>query len=228
MNQILATKPIKKSKTVKVKTVKTFFSVSLVIFGICMITSGSYAMYKGKIAKDSMSNNPQNSNIETQMPESIQISFSNEGAIVHATVLGQKEISFITYKWDEEEETKVDVNQLSDDIEIEMPAGEHILTVTAVDIDNNSQTKQKKVKGITKPTLEVVQDGSQFLITATDEIGLEKLTFILNGQGYLVRVEGAKEKEFRYDLEPGDNTLEVTAYNIEGVTETFNAICHNN
>lgn len=228
MNQILTTKPVKTKKNVGSNTVKTFFAISIIIFGICMISSASYAMYTGKVANKKTDNNNNNNNtVQNAEVENIQISVSNEDAIIHATVIGQNEISFVTYCWDEEEEVKVDINNISDNVDIEIPAGEHNLTITAVDIKNNSKTLKKKVKGVTKPTLKVVQDGSQFLITASDEIGLDKLTFILNGQGYLVRVEGEKEKEFRYDLQPGDNTLEVTAYNIEGVTETFNAICHN-
>lgn len=231
MNQILATKPVKQKKDVNISTVKTFFAISLMIFGICMISSGSYAIYKNTTSKvgnrSNIANNSDTNNTIQNSSDEIQISLTNDGATIHATVIGQEEISFVTYRWDDEEETKVDVNSMSDDIEIEMPAGEHTLTVTAVDINNNSKTQNRKVKGITKPTLEVVQDGSQFVITATDEIGLEALTFILNGNKFLVRAEGEKEKEFRYDLEPGDNTLEVTAYNIEGVTETFKALCHN-
>ncbi|MBR3162492.1 MAG: hypothetical protein IKF17_00105 [Clostridia bacterium] len=228
MNQILTTKPVRPSKTVKVKTVKSFFAICLMIFGLCMASSASYALYKNNaINSANKTNNINNNPVQTTATDNIQIHLSNEDAIIHATVIGQNEISFVTYKWDDEEETRVDVNSISDDIEIEIPAGEHTLTITAVDINNNSQTKNQQVKGITKPTLEVMQDGSEFVIKATDEIGLDKFEFILNGQGYLVRVEGEKEKEFRYPLEEGDNTLEVKAYNVEGVTETFNAICHN-
>lgn len=228
MNQILTTKPVRPTKTVKIKTVKTFFTISIMIFGVCMIASGSSAMYKSRTSNtNKIENTTQNNVASIEQSEEIQIHISNEDAIIHATVIGQKEISFVTYRWDEEEETKVDVNSISDDIEIEMPAGEHTLTMTAVDINNNSRTKQKKVKGITKPTVEVTQDGSQFIIEASDEIGLDKVTFILNGHGYLVRADGDKEFEFRYDLQEGNNNIEVTAYNVEGIKETYNAVCHN-
>ena len=93
--------------------------------------------------------------------------------------------------------------------------------------DNNTETKEQQVKGVTKPKVTVKQEGQEFVINASDEIGLDKIEFILNGQGYLVRVEGATDKEFRYPLEQGDNTLEVTAYNVDGATGEFNAICHN-
>lgn len=228
MNQILATKPAKKQKNVNTSTVKTFFAISIIIFGICMATSGSYAMFKGKIASENNNSQSQtNPEIPNSNNENIQISLSNEDDIIHATVIGKSEIAFVTYRWDEEEETKVEINNISDDVEIEIPGGEHTLTVTAVDVDNTSKTLKKKVKGVTKPTLEVVQEGSQFVINASDDIGLEKITFILNGQGYLIRGEGVKEKEFRYNFEPGDNNLEVTAYNVEGVTETYSLVYHN-
>ena len=228
MNQILTTKPVKPVKKVKVNTVKTFFAVSIIVFGLCMATSGSYAMFKGKIANEETNNQVQtNPEIPNTNNEDIQIHLSNEDNIINATVTGKEEISFVTYAWDDEEEEKVDINNISDVIEIEIPAGEHTLTVTAVDINNSSKTLKKKVKGITKPTLSVAQEGSQFVINASDEIGLEKVTFILNGQGYLIKLEGVKEKEYRYDLQPGDNTVEVTAYNVDGMTETYSAEFHN-
>ena len=224
MNQILTTKPVKAKKNVKIKTVKTFFGISIIIFGICMITSGSYAMYKNRSVSDNTNNtNMQTLTTEDSMPNSdaIQIHLSVEGANMHATLIGEKEISFVTYKWDEEEETKIEINSISDDIEIEIPGGEHKLTITAVDINNNSQTKKQRVKGVTRPTLEVVQNGSQFTITSSDEIGLDKVEFILNGKGYRCRVEGEKETEITFDLQEGENSLEVTTYNTEGETETF-------
>ena len=236
MNQILTTKPVKPRKNVKIKTVKTFFAISIMIFGACMITSGSYAMYKNRSdGFNRRDDNDLQSNTvieNTQNSDDISITLSIEGAYVHATLEGENEISFVTYKWDEEEENREDINSTSDKIEIEVPEGEHTITITAVDINNNSKTITRRVKGVVsnnanKPKVNVVQDGSQFLVTASDEVGLDKVTFILNGVGYLVRVEGEKEKEFRYDLEEGDNTLEVTAYNVDGETETFNAICHN-
>lgn len=230
MNQILTTKPVRPKKVVKVKVVKTFFAVSLLIFGICMVSSGSYAMYKNGAFKTSKSQevNKKQKPDENQNSQDIQIHLSSEGAVLHAQIIGtNSEIAFVTYKWDDEEEKTVELNKISGNIDINIPSGEHSINITAVDTDNKSKNITKKVRGVTKPNLQVVQDGSQFLITASDEIGLDRLEFILNGQGYLVRVEGEKEKEFRYDLEPGDNTLEVKAYNVEGVTEEFKAICHN-
>lgn len=231
MNQILTTKQIKPRKNVKIKTVKIFFGICIIIFGICMATSGSYAIYTNRSAQantKNIANNNTNTAIETKNEE-IQIHLAVDGANIKATVVGETEISYVTYKWDDEEETRQDINSMSEDVTIEIPEGQHTLTITAVDINNNTETKEQQVKGIVKPKLEVTHDKehSEFVIKSSDEKGLDKFEFILNGQGYLVRVEGEKEKEFRYPLIQGDNTLEVKAYNTEGATETFNALIHN-
>lgn len=233
MNQILATKPVKQSKSVNIKTVVAFFAVSILIFGICLVSSGSYAMYVSLSSKEKTNNNiPSNTSDDNYVSTpSMQINLSVDGAKIKASIVGESKISFVTYKWDDEDESTEKIDDVTGEVYIDIPEGQHTLTVTAVDVNNNTETEVKEVRGIvndSKPKLEVTQDGSEFVIDSSDEVGLDRFEFILNGQGYLVRVEGEKEKQFRYPLQPGDNTLEVTAYNVEGKTATFNAICHNN
>lgn len=244
MNQILTTKPVKPRKNVNIKTVIIFFGISLIIFGICLVSSGSYAIFINKSSHTNTKNNTTpNSTSENTRSQTMQIRLSVDGANIKAAITGETEISFATYKWDDEEETRKDVNETSTEFLIEIPEGEHTLTITAVDINNNTETKVQKVEGIrgtaesnettqtqtAKPKLNVTHDKehSEFVIDASDEKGLDKFEFILNGQGYLVRVEGQKEKQFRYPLIAGDNTLEVTAYNTDGATETFKALIRN-
>lgn len=230
MNQILTTKPVKPRKQTNIKTVIAFFAVSMIIFGICLISSGSYAVYKSLSSNptrnSNLSNQTTTNNVETENANT-QIELSSEGTSVIASVNSDKQISFITYKWDDEEENREDIGGQSGRIAIDIPGGEHILNVTAVDIDNNTTTKKIKVKGVKKPTLEVIQEGTEFVIKASDEIGIERIDFILNEQGYRLNTEGIKQKEFRYQLVEGDNKLEVTVYNTEGYTETFNDVFKN-
>ena len=253
MNQILTTKPIKPRKNVNLRTVILFFGICMIIFGICMASSGSYAMFINRSSHKS-ANTSNNTNTVEPKNSGIQIHLSVDGTNIKGTIVGETEISFVTYKWDDNDETREDINNVSGEVTIEIPEGEHTLTVTAIDINNNTKTESKQVKGIvtgnnesnenqsgdsqtennqsnntSKPKLEVKHDEErkEFVIYASDEKGLDKFEFILNGQGYLVRVEGEKEKQFRYPLTEGDNTLEVKAYNIDGATETFQALIHN-
>ena len=234
MNQILTTKPVKPKKTVNIKTIKMVFGICIIIFGICLLTSGSYAVYKHRssIPKTPVQNNTED--IESQEPTvsgDIQILLSIEGTNIKATVTSLNELSFVTYKWDNEEETRQDINGSVGEFNIETPEGSHTLTVTAVDIYNNTKTVDQQVVGAIegngKPMLEVTRDEGNFIVKTSDEVGLDRVEFILNGEGYLVRLEGVKEREFKYPIVEGDNTLEVTVYNVNGTTATFKALIRN-
>ncbi len=229
MNQILTTKPVRPKKMVKINTVKTFFAVSMMIFGFCMVSSGSYAMYKSKGTQQAKGTDDQNTvtnnTIVETNSEDIQIHPSVEGKILHATIIGQNEIAFVTYRWDDEEEQKEEIGGVSGDIDIDILSGEHVITITAVDINNKSNTVKQTVRGATNPKIEVVQDGSDFVIKIVDDLGIDKVEFNLNGEDSTETVDGEKEKEFRLPLIEGENKLIVKAYNIEKCTETFYALC---
>lgn len=295
MNQILCTDVNKNGKTIDVKTILIFFAISVLIFGIVLVTSGSYGFYQGALtsAEETVDTKPQinvnqnddntltiNATHETgianivyawndeeettiegnnqvsvtstiEIPggtntlkitatavngqsllfeksytsdQGIQINLSVVDTSLQATITGEDEISFVTYRWDDETEETVEINSTTGEVTIEIPEGQHTLTIIAVDINNNTATKTQEVKGVTKPDLNVTQAGENFTVSVSDETGLEKVEFTLNGQAYLVRLEGATEKEFSYPLEDGENTLEVTVYNTEGVTSTINVI----
>lgn len=137
----------------------------------------------------------------------------------------------MTYRWDSEEETKVDIN--GDQIEqtIEIPKGLHTLTVIVVDENNKTESMEQDVNGVTKPKLDVTTDGSNFIIKASDEQGLKKVEFIINEtEKYMLNLETQlsleerKEFEYAYPLHDGENKLEITVYNENDVTETFRAL----
>lgn len=240
MNQILTTKMTKPKSTTNIKSVKIFFAISIIIFGIFLVTSGSFAVYKslnsnsnpGKLESQVIDNQNETNTVggytpvETEESE-INIELETKDTSVLVKVNGNKEISFVTYKWDDEEETRENIGGMVGEITIEIPSAEHTLTVTAVDIENNSSTKTIQVKGVTRPKVEAKLEGSYIIITASDEIGLEKIEYFLNGQGYRYIANGIKEWEYKQQLAEGENTIEITAFNTEGYTEQFNAKCRN-
>ena len=112
--------------------------------------------------------------------------------------------------------------------EIDIPKGQHTLTVVLVDINNKTITKKQEVKGVIKPTISVSVDNpenpTEFIIKASDEVELDAITFIINddeNQKYIVRAEGKKELEQRFPLQDGENRIWATAYNIDGATAEF-------
>lgn len=156
--------------------------------------------------------------------EDPKIDISAEESNIKISVEGTNKISYITYRWDEEEETKVEIGDMKAEQLVEIPQGLHTLTIVAVDVNNKTTTKQQDVKAVTKPKLKVTTDGKRFIINASDDEKLEKVEFILNGQGYRLNISD-KEFEYSYELEEGENKLEVTVYNSNGLTATFKAKC---
>ena len=167
----------------------------------------------------------------------INIDFSVDGANLIVSASGANELSYMTYRWDEEDEQRVDINALETEQTIEIPQGEHTITVSVVDVNNTMETKDQKVKGIIKPTLSIGRTENNFVITASDEEGLTRMEIIIDGNSdnpYLIDLEKAypnieDRKQFEYsgfELHDGENTMEVTVYNESGASES-NAVLVN-
>ena len=153
----------------------------------------------------------------------ITIDFALDGNNIKVTASGKNELSYMTYRWDEEEETRVDINNTQIEQSIEIPMGQHTLTVIVVDVNNTTETKEQEVKGVTKPNLEITTDGSDnFIIKVSDDEGLKRLEFTVNDTDkYKLELEGRTELEYQWPIEEGENILDVTVYNQSDVTETM-------
>ena len=152
------------------------------------------------------------------------------GNKIKITYEGNTTISYMTYRWDEEEEKTIEINDTNIDEEIEAIKGLHTLTVIVVDENNNTDTKQQKINGVSKPKVTVSVDEQQehFVIQASDDEKLSKIEFRLNQdeeQKFELNLEEMDLKELRYvlpselQLSEGENVIEVTVYNSNGVSE---------
>ncbi len=293
MNQILATSnptAKKSSGPADIKTIVRVFAIVMLVFGIFMIGTGSYAIYKDNVANNTQLTKPVITEtlnedntavmltvthdkaidkieyswnndemqtitgngrkyieqeikipggtntlnvraIDTQGQEiSTQREFTVE-EIIHLTISENKklkitaesetEITYMTYRWDDEEEQRIDINATTVDQEIDIPMGTHDITVILVDANNETITKEQKVMGTTKPTINIGPDdaGEYYLITITDEAGLERVELNFRGEEKTITVEdGRKELKYKLPLNKGDeNRLEITAYNVDGI-----------
>lgn len=137
----------------------------------------------------------------------------------------EEEISYMTYRWNNDDEQKIDINDTVVDQEIDIPKGENIITIILVDRNNNTKMKKQKVKGVMKPTINVSLDSDKeyFVIKANDELGLDKIDFTItnskiSGKKYRVRAKNnEKELEYKFKLEEGINYIEASSYNMDGV-----------
>lgn len=304
MNQILSTSmPINKDKVrkqrnnspVKIESILKVFAILILVFGVFLVGTGSYAIYKNQSEQLEQNLEP-NISIENKTYTTIllkvmhqknidkveyrwnngkptvingnngkylekeihvpagdntlhvlvqdedgkQITYDKEYQIdsnINIEVVGNKIkisyqgdilVSYMTYRWDDEEEKTIQINNMSVEQEIDAIKGLHTLTVVVVDEENNTDTKSQKINGVSKPKVSIETDEgvNHFVIYASDDEQLTKIEFKLNqddAQVYELNLKDMNLKELEYtlpmELQEGDNVLEATVYNSNGITE---------
>ena len=153
----------------------------------------------------------------------ISIVAQNPKIVITAT--DNKEMDYIAYQWDNEQDVKVtkkseDKKSISTEIPVEK--GTKVLTVTAVDKTGNKDTITKKIVGSDGPTVKVTLSDGNFVVKVSADNGVTKVLYTLNDEEHQVEgiPEGAKEYEFKVPLQEGvDNFLKINAYENELMTE---------
>lgn len=142
------------------------------------------------------------------------ITFDSVDEHVKIIVQSSKVISYITYRWDENIENKVEVNDTKFEKEIETQKGTHTLTVVAVDENNKSEVAKKIVVGATRPTIDVtVENNEYYVIKVVDENELVKVE-IITEEGTETLNPTDKEFEHKVELKSNnDNKMIIRAYN---------------
>lgn len=145
-----------------------------------------------------------------------EIALSLVGNNIKITVNSKVDLSYITYKWNAEEEQKMDMVTYEDktkfEKELEIPIGQNTLLVTAVDNLGNKSEKSQEIKGVTKPKSKPVIQGENifFEVTADEKITLVEFQF--NGKNYRIGPEvigDSKRVTYRMTLVPGMNYLKI-------------------
>ena len=143
----------------------------------------------------------------------MDINFDAINENVRITVESDKNISFITYRWDEEEEKRVEVNDKTVKTEVATLKGTHTLTVSAVDENNKTETATKIVVGATRPTIDVtIEENKYYVIKVTDENEIKRVE-IITPEGTETKEPLEKEFEYKVELKIGDNKMIIRAYN---------------
>lgn len=298
MNQILSTsmptdkknRRKKSGNPIAIESILKFFGIAILVFGVFMVGTGTYAIYRNQTEQEEQNLEPTIS-IENKTDKSIllkvmhkknidkveygwnneertvvngngkylekeinipsgtntlhvlvqdedgkqityekqyeiesNINFEVSGNKIRITYQGDTLVSYMTYRWDEEEEKTIEINDTSIEQEIEAIKGLHTLTVIVVDENNNTDTKVQKINGVSKPSVTINSDGEHFIINTSDDEKLSKIEFKLNqdGQTYELNLDEMNLKELEYTLpmamQSGDNVIEVTVYNSNGIT----------
>ena len=221
MNQILAVEN-KKSKNKKKKSTNSiissevskivmFFAISLIIFGIFMTGTGSYAIYKIKKEEESKPVKPEIS-VNQLSDDELQI-----------TVTSQKStIDQVSYYWNNEESKNITgngKNSISETVLI--PGGDNKLTVISTNSSGQQSTFEQQYYRETDIViqLEATENGN---LRASLE-GNNNIVYMTyqwdDGQATKIDINN---KTAIIDIEPpqGKHTLKIVAEDENGKTET--------
>ena len=161
------------------------------------------------------------------------IEISSVGSKLNIRATDNTEMSYIAYKWNEEEETRVDIDENAQDkktleTRIEVKKGQNTLTIIAVDKDGNRETRTETIKGANKPTFEITSEGNNLLINAKDQEGISKISITVDGVTTDTGNTTINQKEVtaRQELTSGSHTITVIVTNMSGLTEeqSFTAV----
>ena len=157
-----------------------------------------------------------------------EIEFEIEGSKVKIVAKDETKMSYIMYHWNDEEETIVPVTETNEkqiEEKISILKGENTLTIIAVDEEGNETKKEQIFKGAKKPTIEVVQENDKIKVTIKDEENIQKIEMNINGEILTTDPDNTgeplnlKEVPLEQQLVPGKNTITITAYSVNGLSE---------
>ena len=141
---------------------------------------------------------------------------------IQVTTESKINIDYIKYYWDEDEQNarQDTINDVKNVTLIDVLEGMHTLNIKVVDIEGNETIKSQKVKGDNKPNLKVTTDKKSFIIKASDDENLSKIEITFNSGEKQTEEINAKEYSKNIELQTRINTLIVTVYNENGLSET--------
>jgi len=156
------------------------------------------------------------------------IELSVVGNNIKITVTSEEKLSYITYKWNNEQEKKEDMLTYQDktkfEKEIEIPKGQNTLKILAVDEKNNKSEKVQEIKGVAKLKDPIVKAKDGYLhFTFEAEENMKLVEFLFNGQQYVMNTETfgqTKTVHYKIKMVEGWNYLKLIGTTESGVKNT--------
>jgi len=153
-----------------------------------------------------------------------EISIVDASGKLRITAIDNSEIAYLSYKWEGEEEVKVEPTQesktnITKDVDVQK--GTKKIIITAVDKTGNKAVIENNIIGSDGPKITVRVENDNFIVNVKDEFIITKIEYTLNEKVNKVEgiPQGAKEFEFKVPLEDGVNYLKVNAYENGLMTE---------
>ncbi len=149
-----------------------------------------------------------------------------QGLSVLITATDETQIEYMTYRIDDGEEIRIDKNNVADKTikyaVTDMPRGEHVIYVTAVDSFGNTEEIEKTIivssEMPTIDSIDIDEENGKILIKASDVDGLQSIEVNINGAEYHMDNINRTEATFSLNLRQGTNTLSIKLTNVNGLS----------
>ena len=165
--------------------------------------------------------------IEDNTPPEIDVVVVSSKLNITAKSVSETKLSYLTYKWNDDEEIRIEAtgDQSSIETTVDVLNGTNTLTITAVNEKGITQTRVEEFKGVKKPVIDVKKDetGEYLIIKITHENAVKSAEILLNGKNIVLTPDrfGKPEVEIKVKLKEKTNTVEITATSVDDSTETF-------
>lgn len=156
------------------------------------------------------------------------IELSVVGNNIKIIVTSEVELSYVTCKWNLEEEQKYDMitfeNKKKFEKELEIPKGQNTLKIVAVDNNEVKTEKSQEIKGIAKlKDPKVIVSGEYISFSFNAEENMKTVEFIFNGKKYLMNTDTfgtTKEVKYKMKMISGWNYLKIIGKTENGAENT--------
>lgn len=161
----------------------------------------------------------------------IELSIIGSKLNIVAKTTTETPLAYLTYKWNNDQETRIDAtnDKLMIETQTAIAKGENTIVITAVKENGVTVTETKTFKGAVKPTINVNQEGSKLKVTIEHESGVESANITFNDRPVALTSdrfgEDKKKVEFSLPLKSGQqNTISIEAKSCDGTTETYSGV----
>ncbi len=158
-----------------------------------------------------------------------------EGKIKIIATDENNKIKYITYKWNDDEETTIeaeDENQTSLETTIDVKRGQNTLKITAVNGVAKEKTLERNLKGVNEPKIDVTREANKIYMRITHDMGFKKVQFTVNGKEYVydenfLGYDSEKQEIFyQFELKEGENTVIIYAVSNENTEKEYRGKCN--
>lgn len=154
----------------------------------------------------------------------IEITEESVPGSIKITATDETQMSYITYKVNDEEEVRIDKSETEDktmNYILKLQKGENKVVITAIDTTGNINTLEKTIIVSGKTTIKkfAIENG-KLVIVAEDPDGIKDIEINLNGVPYVAKNINKKVISVSLDIVEGTNNIRFTITNINTVVTT--------